>query len=143
MPKANTPKDNVVLERFIRIFKEHKISNKTFQEELFHQIKDNAQFKRYGKVFNVYIKDINFKLSKKAKTKSSEYLDAGTYTASLLMKKLNYSKLFLKYYGQDFRRDDINKYKLENNNVINILIVQKAKIVDKILFDFYKTKKGY
>lgn len=72
--------------------------------------------------------------------KSLEYLDAGASTASLLMKKLDYSKLFSKYYGQDFRLDYSNKYKLENNNVIPILIAQKAKIVDKILFDFYEIK---
>ena len=56
------------------------------------------------------------------------------------MKKLDYSKLFSKYYGQDFRLDYSNKYKLENNNLITILIAQKAKIVDKILFDFYEIK---
>ena len=56
------------------------------------------------------------------------------------MKKLDYSKLFSKYYDQDFRLDYSNKYKLENNNLITILIAQKAKIVDKILFDFYEVK---
>lgn len=31
MLRANTPKDNSVVERFIRTFKEHKISNKNFK----------------------------------------------------------------------------------------------------------------
>jgi putative transposase len=35
MSRANTPKDNPVAERFMRTFKEHKINNKTFQQELF------------------------------------------------------------------------------------------------------------
>lgn len=41
---TNTPKNNAVVERFIRTFKEHKINNKTFQEELFDQIEDTAPF---------------------------------------------------------------------------------------------------
>lgn len=36
--RLNRPKDNAVAKRFMRTFKEHKIHNKTFQEELFYQL---------------------------------------------------------------------------------------------------------
>lgn len=97
MSRNNTSKDNAVVKRFIRTCQEHKISNKPFQEELFDHIEDNTQFKRYRKVFNVYIKDINFKPNKKFKTKSPEYLDVGASPASLLIKEPDYSKSFSKY----------------------------------------------
>ena len=43
------PKDNSITERFMSIFKEHKINNKTFQQELFCQIENNLKFKGYNR----------------------------------------------------------------------------------------------
>ena len=70
MSRANTPKDNPVAERFMRTFKEHKINNKTFQQELFYQIKINSKFKGYRRVFNLFTKNVNFKLNRKSGNKS-------------------------------------------------------------------------
>lgn len=56
MSRKASPKDNAVIERFMRTFKEHKINDKTFQEELFNQIKLNKQSKGYRKIFDLYVK---------------------------------------------------------------------------------------
>jgi len=70
MSRANTPKDNPVAERFMRTFKEHKINDKTFQQELFYQIEINSKFKGYRRVFNLFTKNVNFKLNRKSGNKS-------------------------------------------------------------------------
>ena len=51
MSRKASPKDNAVIEPFMCTFKEHKINDKTFQEELFNQIELNKQFKGYRKFF--------------------------------------------------------------------------------------------
>lgn len=61
MSRVNTPKDNPVAERFMRTFKKHKINNKTFQQELFHQIEINFRFRGYRRIFNLYLKDLGIK----------------------------------------------------------------------------------
>ena len=43
MSRANKPKDNEVVERFIRTLKEHKINDRTLQEEFFHQIEEDVK----------------------------------------------------------------------------------------------------
>ena len=62
MSRVNKPKDNAVVERFMQTFKEHKVNNKTFQEELFHQIEINSKFKGYRKIFYLYVRSLNLKL---------------------------------------------------------------------------------
>ena len=54
--KLITPKNNLIAERFMLTFKEHKINGRTFQEELFYQIEINSKFKGYRKVFNLYLR---------------------------------------------------------------------------------------
>ena len=49
----------------MRTFKEHKINDKTFQEELFYQIEVNSKFQGYRKVFNECVKSLNLKLNGK------------------------------------------------------------------------------
>jgi putative transposase len=85
MSKANTPKDNPVAERFMRTFKEHKINDKTFQQELFYQIEINSKFKGYRRVFNLFTKSVNFKPNKKSGNKSPNKYDTDASTAAMLM----------------------------------------------------------
>jgi integrase len=141
MSRPNTPKDNPVAERFMRTFKEHKINDKTFQEELFHQIEINSQFKGYRRIFNLYVKNLNLKPNTKSQEKSPEKHDKQSSTAAMLMVEPEYSKAFSERYGDDFRRKNIDQFKLQSNEVISILdeiAAKKAEIVEKTPFDFYE-----
>ena len=142
MSRANTPKDNPVAERFIRTFKEHKINNKTFQQELFHQIEINSKFRGYRKIFNFYVKDLDLKPNTKSKIMSPERLDTDAQIASMLMTEPNYSKAFSEVYGNDFRREYIDQYKLESMGVTSILdeiASKRAELVNKTPFDDYES----
>ena len=79
------PKITRFAERFIRAFKEHKINNKTLQQELFHQIEINSKFRGYRKIFNFYVKDLDLKPNTKSKIMSPERLDTDAQIASMLM----------------------------------------------------------
>ena len=141
MSRKALPKDNAVIERFMRTFKEHKINDKTFQEELFHQIELNKKFKGYRQIFNLYVKNINLKPNRKSNKKSPERYDLETSVASHLMIEPLYSKSFSEHYGEDFRRDRIDQYKHQSNNVISILdeiATKRVEIVDKTPFDLYE-----
>lgn len=141
MSRANKPKDNPVAERFMRTFKEHKINGKTFQEELFSQIEINSQFKGYRKFFNLYVKSIDLKPNTKSQKRSPEQHDNESSTAAMLMIEPQYSKSFSTHYGDDFRRNNIEQFKLQSNEVISILdeiAAKKAEIVEKTPFDFYE-----
>jgi transposase InsO family protein len=72
MSRKCKPKDNPVAERFMRTFKEHKINDRTFQEELFYQIKVNSKFQGYRKVFNEYVKSLNLKPNRKSNSRAPE-----------------------------------------------------------------------
>ena len=61
----------------MRTFKEHKINNKTFQEELFYQIEINSKFKGYRKIFYLYVRNLTLKSNKK----SPEQKDLDSSTA--------------------------------------------------------------
>lgn len=142
MSRANTPKDNPVAERFIRTFKEHKINNKTFQQELFHQIEINSKFRGYRKIFNFYVKDLDLKPNTKSKIMSPERLDTDAQIASMLMTEPNYPKAFSEVYGNDFRREYIDQYKLESIGVTSILdeiASKRAELVNKTPFDDYES----
>ena len=140
MSRANTPKDNAVAERFIRTFKEHKIDNKTFQEELLNQLEINSKFRGYRKIFNHYVKNLDLKPNTKSKMKSPEQHDDDSRLASMLMIEPKYSKALSELYGTDFRREHIDGFKLENKGVLSILeeIARRAEIVDKTPFDDYE-----
>lgn len=52
-----------------------------------------------------------------------------------------YSKAFSKHYGVDFRRDHIEQFKSQNNDIISILdeiAAKQAEVVDKTPFDLYE-----
>ena len=116
MSRPNKPKDNAVVERFMRTFKEHKINNKTFQEELFNQVEINSKFKGYRKIFNLYVRSLNLKPNKKSYTKSPEQKDLDASTASMLMLEPIYSKAFSEHFGDDFRREHIDQFKNEKQS---------------------------
>lgn len=94
MSRVNKPKYNTVVERFIRTLKEHKINDRTLQEELFYQIEINSKFKGYRKVFNLYVRSLNLKPNKKSSPNSPEQHDLDTRMASMLMVDPIYSKAF-------------------------------------------------
>lgn len=140
MSRANKPKDNAVAERFMRTFKEHKINNKTFQEELFNQIEINSKFKGYRKIFNLYVRSLNLKPNKKSFKKSPNKQDLDANIASMLMVEPIYSKAFSEQFGSDFRRDHIDQFKNQNKGVTSILdqiAAKRSEIVDKTPFDTY------
>ena len=141
MSKPNYPKDNAVAERFMRTFKEHKINNKTFQEELFYQIEVNSKFKGYRKMFNLYVKNLNLKPNLKSHKKAPDRHDLDISVTSQLMVEPKYSKAFSDFYGSDFRRDHIDQFKLQNIDVISILdeiASKRAEVVEKTPFDTYE-----
>lgn len=141
MSRVNTPKDNPVAERFMRTFKEHQINGRTFQQELFYQIEINSKFKGYRKVFNFFVKNINFKPNSKSGNKSPKKYDRDASTAAMLMVEPTYSKAFSEFYGVDFRCKPVDEFKMQNNNVVSILdeiAAKRAEVVDKTPFDFYE-----
>lgn len=85
MSRYGKPKDNPVAERFMRTFKEHKINNITFQQELFYQIERNTKFKGYKKIFELYGKDLSLKPNLKSSPKSPERHDLDASVTSQLM----------------------------------------------------------
>jgi len=141
MSRKASPKDNAVIERFMRTFKEHKINDKTFQEELFNQIELNKQFKGYRKIFDFYVKNLNLKPNLKSNRKAPEKHDIDVSVASQLMVEPIYSKAFSEHYGVDFRRDHIEQFKSQNNDIISILdeiAAKQAKVIEKTPFDLYE-----
>jgi hypothetical protein len=141
MSRANTPKDNPVAERFMRTFKEHKINDKTFQQELFYQIEINSKFKGYRRVFNLFTKNVNFKPNRKSGNKSPNKYDTDASTAAMVMVEPTYSKAFSEFYGEDFRREPVDEFKIQSNNVVSILdeiAAKRSEVVDKTPFDFYE-----
>jgi hypothetical protein len=59
----------------------------------------------------------------------------------MLMTEPEYPKAFSEHYGPDYRRDHINQYKLQANNLISIideLVTRKAEVVEKTPFDNYQ-----
>jgi predicted DNA-binding protein YlxM (UPF0122 family) len=52
-----------------------------------------------------------------------------------------YSKAFSEFYGEDFRREPVDEFKMQNNNVVRILdqiADKRAEVVNKTPFDFYE-----
>ena len=141
MSQANSPKDNAVIERFIRTFKEHKIKGLTFQEQVSSQIEQNPKFRGYRNIFKLYLRSLDLKPNKKSGIRTPQSYDLGNSVASKLMIQTQHPKAFSEHYGEDFRRTYINKFKSEANNVISILeeIAQKqAEVVEKTPFDAFE-----
>ena len=136
MSRENTPTDNAVAERFMRTFKEHKIEGKTFEQ----LVQESALLgsKSYRNIVNLFVKSLNKKLNKKSLFKAAEQHDKSVTIASMLMVNPKYPKAFSERFGEDARRKEMSKYKLENSRVTSILeelATKKAEIVDKTPFD--------
>ena len=59
----------------------------------------------------------------------------------MLMTEPIYPKAFSEHFGDDFRRDEINKFQKENSKVVDILAeiaTKKAELVDKTPFDNFE-----
>lgn len=144
MSRAAMPKDNAVDERFMRTFKQHKINDKTFQEELIYQIENNPKFKAYRKLFFQYTRSLNLKPNRKSKDKSPERYDLDVSTATMLMVEPKVFKgIFRAFFGSDYRRPEIDRYKIETEGVISLLdeiAAKRAEVVEKTPFDYYEDK---
>nr|YP_010472488.1 hypothetical protein N4L43_pgp021 [Pleurosigma intermedium]UVG42099.1 hypothetical protein [Pleurosigma intermedium] len=140
MARENTPTDNSVAERFMRTFKEHKIHETTIEEKLSNNILIEPNFRSYRSVLNEYIRSLNGKPNKKSKTSpQGHYRDV--LAASRLMRDPKYTQARSVYLGEDFRINEVEKFKAENIKVIAILkdiAARKAELVEKTPFDNFE-----
>jgi transposase InsO family protein/integrase len=141
MSRENTPTDNAVAERFMKTFKEHKINGVTIEDLLTGYTLENPNFRNSRSILNQYVKSLNEKPNKKSFQLSPERHDKQSSTASMLMAEPTYPKAFSKHFGDDFRFDEISKFKTENLEVVSILneiALKKAELVDKTPFDDFE-----
>jgi integrase/recombinase XerD len=140
MARENTPTDNSVAERFMRTFKEHKIYETTIEEKLSNNILIEPNFRSYRSVLNEYTRSLNSKPNKKSITDPQRhYTDVSAATS--LMKEPKYTQARSAYLGEDFRINEVEKYKAENAKVIGILTdiaARKAELVEKTPFDNFE-----
>jgi integrase/transposase InsO family protein len=138
MSRENTPTDNAVAERFMKTFKEHRIEDVTIEELLTRCVIENPNFRNFRSILNQYVKSLNEKPNKKSLKLSPEKHDKQSSTAAMLMAEPVYPKAFSKHFGDDFRFNEISKFKIENSEVITILneiAAKKAELVNKTPFD--------
>lgn len=136
MSRENTPTDNAVSERFMRTFKNHIIEGKTFEQSI--QEAFISGVRSYRNIVNLFVKSLNRKPNKKSLLKPAEKHDKSVSIASMLMVNAKYPKAFSEQFGEDPRRKEIKKYKLENSKVVSILeelAAKRVEIVDKTPFD--------
>jgi hypothetical protein len=128
------PTDNAVAERFMKTFKEHKINGIIIEDLLTRCNLENPNFRNSRSILNQYVKSLNEKPNKKSLQLSPERHDKQSSMASMLMAAPTYPKVFSKHFGDDFRFDEISKFKTENSEVVSILneiALKKAELVDK------------
>jgi hypothetical protein len=121
MSRENTSTDNAVAERFMKTFKEHRIEDVTIEELLTRCAIENPNFRNSRSILNQYVKSLNEKPNKKSFKLSPERHDKQSSTAAMLMAEPIYPKAFSKHFGDDFRFNEISKFKIENSEVITIL----------------------
>jgi len=141
MSRENTPTDNAVAERFMKTFKEHKTDGIRIEDLLTRCILENPNFRNSRSILNQYVKSLNKKPNKKSLHVSPERHDKQTFMASMLMAEPTYPKAFSKHFGDDFRFDEISKFKIENAEVVSILneiVIKKAELVDQTPFDDFE-----
>ena len=140
MSRENTPTDNSVAERFMRTFKEHKIYDTTIEEALSNHIATEPNFRSFRAVLNRYVKNLNKKPNKKSRTAPEQH-DKSVSAASILMAPPKYTQAKSKRITNDFRVDEVEKFKAENPKVIRVLAelaAKKAELVDKTPFDSFE-----
>lgn len=140
MARENTPTDNSVAERFMRTFKEHKIYDTTIEEKLSNKILIEPNFRSYRAVLNEYVNSLNNKPNRKSIVAPSKH-DKDVSAAAMLMREPKYSQSKSKYIGEDFRMDEVEKFKAENTKVIGVLAelaARKAELVEQTPFDNFE-----
>lgn len=146
MSRHRVPRDNAVMERFVRTFKEHKIRGLTIEEYITQEKLKDPDFKTYRKAMTRYVKSINSKVNRKTNPETPLDKDRMASNASLLMVPPVYTKAFSKHFGDDPRRDHIINYKNQSNQVSSFLeemAAVRAELVDKTPFDDPKIKKAF
>ena len=141
MSRQNTPTDNAVAERLMRTFKEHKIEGKTFEQSI--QEEFLLGVKSHKSTVNIYVKSLNKKPNRKSPVKGPESHDLDVSLAAVLMVEPPYAKSFSDKFGYDRRREEVEKYKLENYKVTCLLeeiAAKRAEVVEKTPFDNFETK---
>ena len=140
MARQNTPTNNPVAERFIRTFKNHKIYNTTIEEELSNRTAIDPNFRSYRATLNKYVESLNSKPNKKSLV-SPQRQDTDVTTASMLMVDPIYVQAKSKHVANDFRTDEVEKFKAENSKVIGLLAelaARKAELVENTPFDNFE-----
>ena len=133
MARENTPTDNSVAERFMRTFKQHKIYNTTIEEKLSNSIAIDPNFRSYRAILNRYVNSLNNKPNKKS-VMTLQKQDKSVSTAAMSMTDPKYYQAKSKHISNDFRTEEIEKFKAENNKVIELLAelaARKSELVDK------------
>lgn len=77
-------------------------------------------FRSYRSVLNEYIRSLNGKPNKKSKTSPQRH-DRDVSVAASLMTEPKYTQSRSAYLGEDFRINEVEKFKDENTQVIGIL----------------------
>ena len=141
MSRENTPTDNAVAERFMKTFKEHRLNCQTIQEWLLDSFSQNPDFRNSRSVLNKFVKSLNNTQNKKSTLMPPERHDKRSSVASLLMREPKHPKAFSKHFGYDYRLDDVNEFKSQNQEVVSILTeiaAKKAELVDNTPFDNFE-----
>jgi len=87
----------------MRTFKEHKIYETTIEEKLSNNILIEPNFRSYRSVLNEYIRSLNNKPNKKAKSPPHRH-DRDVSAAARLMTEPKYTQARSAYLGEDWRR---------------------------------------
>ena len=138
MSRKRTPKDNAVMERFVRTFKEHRINGIKIQDQLDAELYYDPNFSSFKKIINQYVKSLNETVNKKTSPDTPKIAYEKVQNASRVMYPPIYTKAFSEVFGNDPRIVHIEKYKQENkdtNNYLADIAATQAELTDKTPFD--------
>lgn len=130
MSRQSTSKDNAVMERFVRMFKQHKIAGIKIQNKLDAEMFYNPQFLSFRKLISKYGKRLN----KKTFPETPQRAYKQNKTASLLMSPRIYTKALSVVYGDDPRLIHVNQYKQEikeTHETLEEVAAIKAELVNQ------------
>lgn len=133
MSRQAVPKDNSVCERYIRTLKNCKLNNLTLQQKLNLELKINPHFKQFRFILTQYIQVLNSKPNRKVKHPILDGLKSKV--ALSIRSKPLYTNAFSSNFSYDPRRDYIENFKKENQNLYNQMEKTYIEIVQKTPFD--------
>lgn len=138
MSRRSTPKDNAVMERFVRTFKEHRIDGIKIQDKLDAEIFYDPKFLSFRKLISQYVKSLNQRVNKK----TSPYTPVTAYKqnkmASKLMSPPVHTKAFSYVYGDDPRLVHVKQYQQEakeTHQALAEVAAVRAELVNRTPFD--------